>query len=241
MTIVLECEFPMFFSYRIPDFSSQYALSSLFPGPSTIKLAIVATTVDYGGIDKAREVFNDIKNAKIGIVPPKKIITVNVLIRRLKAIKEFHTKVLPNNLKLLREGKIKLFNTFEKTYGIRGYVQFSEPIKIVINNLKDENTIRSIATKIGRIGSYDSIVFCRESNIGEETNIVWADENIKNLENGEYIILPVKDLKNDIGFDDINPFSLTSKKRDKKVMKKAYYLVPIKKKINGKNWSVIIT
>lgn len=241
MTIVLECEFPIFFSYRMPGFSSQYALSSLFPAPSTIKLAIVATAVDYRGIDIAREVFEGIKNAKVGVIPPKKIITVNVLVRRLKAIKDFHSKVLPSNLKLLREGKIGFFSTFERTYGIRGYVQFSEAIKIIIDNLRNENLIRSLATKIGKLGSYDSIVFCRETVLSKDVSIVWAKEEIRDLEEGRYIILPVKDLRSNISFDDINPFSQISKKKKEKVMKKAYYLVPIRKKISGKNWSVVIT
>lgn len=239
MTIVLECEFPSFFSYRIPGFSSQYALSSLFPGPSTVKLGLVATTIDYKGIEKAKEIFNILKNARIGIIPPKKIVTINVLIKRLKAVKEFRNKVLPKNLKALEEGKIDFFNTFEKTYGIRGYVQYSEPLKIVIENLENEEQIEEIAEKLGRLGSYDSVVFCRKGKIKDNSEVIWAKDKLLDIDDKNYFIIPIKDLKSEVSFNDINPFYPKNKAR-KKVMKNVYYFVPIKRKLNGKNWNVYI-
>jgi CRISPR-associated Cas5-like protein len=41
--------FAGFFSYRVPDFSSQYALSSPVPGPSIVKPGLISTGIEQKG------------------------------------------------------------------------------------------------------------------------------------------------------------------------------------------------
>jgi CRISPR-associated Cas5-like protein len=54
------------FSYRIPYFSSSYALSAPAPSPSTIKLALVASTINRtGNLEKGRRLFERIRNCRI--------------------------------------------------------------------------------------------------------------------------------------------------------------------------------
>ena len=98
-------EFASLFSYRIPDFSSQYALPSILPGPSTIKLAIVSTAIETtGNVEYGKEVFEIIKNTEIKISLQKRVAQTTVLIRRLK--------------------KKRKNSGFELTFGIRGYIHY---------------------------------------------------------------------------------------------------------------------
>ena len=84
--IKAEYEFGSLFSYRVPDYPSpSYALSSPLPGPSTIKLAIVAAAIETSGKVKLGEkAFEIVKNARIKIKVPRRIAISNVLIKRLK-------------------------------------------------------------------------------------------------------------------------------------------------------------
>ena len=77
--------FPSFYSYRIPEYSSQYALALPIIAPSTIKLAIVSTAIRISGkVETGKRIFDYIKNAKVGVKPPGKIVINSVFIKRLK-------------------------------------------------------------------------------------------------------------------------------------------------------------
>ena len=81
----LEIHFPSFYSYRIPDYSSQYALALPLIAPSTIKLAIVSTAIRISGrVEEGKRIFDYVKDAKVGIKLPKTIAINNVFIKRLK-------------------------------------------------------------------------------------------------------------------------------------------------------------
>ncbi|HID93244.1 MAG TPA: CRISPR-associated protein Cas5, partial [bacterium (Candidatus Stahlbacteria)] len=65
MWLGAEYEFGSMFSYRIPNFSPSFALSSPIPGPSTIKLAIVATAIERSkNLDYGKDIFDIIKSSK---------------------------------------------------------------------------------------------------------------------------------------------------------------------------------
>ncbi len=73
------------FSYRIPYFSSSYALSAPAPSPSTIKLAIVATAINRtGNIEKGKKLFEQLKLANIATELPEKIVLFKAFMKRLK-------------------------------------------------------------------------------------------------------------------------------------------------------------
>ncbi|MFQ6119719.1 MAG: CRISPR-associated protein Cas5 [Methanosarcinales archaeon] len=217
-----EYEVGSLFSYRIPNFSSQYALSSLLPGPSTIKLAIVATAIEMSGNPKkGEEVFEIIKNSKIKIKTPEKVSVFNVLIKRLK--------------------KSKTEDKFEKTFGIRGYVHFLETLIIFIEVKDDfENKISNILKKIRRFGTSDSLVFCKsvkDENPPEES-IEPLDE-MKSTEERNTLIIPVMDLNPEAKFGNVNPYDQEARKRDVLIQK--FYQFPYIKQIQGKNWIVYET
>ncbi|RLI43963.1 type I-A CRISPR-associated protein Cas5, partial [Candidatus Bathyarchaeota archaeon] len=67
-------EFASTFSYRIPYFSSSYALTTLAPSPSTIKLAIVASIINRkGNIKDGKILFEGIRTAEVLMELPTKI------------------------------------------------------------------------------------------------------------------------------------------------------------------------
>ncbi|RLF79884.1 type I-A CRISPR-associated protein Cas5, partial [Thermococci archaeon] len=67
----LRIHFPSFYSYRIPEYSSQYALALPLIAPSTIKLALVATAIRMSGkVSEGKRIFEYVKDAKVGIKLP---------------------------------------------------------------------------------------------------------------------------------------------------------------------------
>jgi len=215
-------EFASLFSYRIPDFSSQYALTSLLPGPSTIKLALVATAIRHSGdISFGGKIFDIVRNSEIVLIPPKRIAVSNVLIRRLKK-------------------KRQKIGEFERTFGIRGYAHFSEPLRVYIN-VRDENgeEIKSLLSRVRQLGSYDSIVYCKySSKESPPENAVRPIETFEKSEKKVFMI-PIKDINSDssITFEDVNPFTRKTK-ASKKVFVNRFYSLHVIKQEQGKNWVI---
>jgi CRISPR-associated Cas5-like protein len=245
-------EFGSLFSYRIPDYPSpSYALSSPLPGPSTIKLAIVATAIETSGkIDFGEEVFETVKNAWIKIKSPQKIALSNLLIKRLKQRdpSKQKTNIIGDceecgkkNVKLwLIEGKNickECATVLESTFGIRGYVHFQEPLTIYLY-VDNKDVIKELLQKIRQFGTSDSLVYCK--NVAEEEPSANCIEPVGTLEKAQrnVLLVPVKDLNPDkeINFDDVNPYVKSSRGKD--VFVKRFYLLPISKQIQGKNWVV---
>lgn len=216
-----EYEFGGLFSYRMPDFSSQYALSSPLPGPSTIKLAIVATAIETTGkVSYGERVFNIVKNAEIRIAKPRTIAVSNCLIKRLKKEK----------------GAAKL----RVTFGIRGYVHFQDPLRIFIEVKESEKEIKSFLKRIRRFGTSDSLMYCiTPLESMEEFPPEDAIRPVENLQQEKVtsVVIPVKDINpsSKIQFRHVNIYDET-KSKDTFIRK--YYLLPISNKREGKNWVV---
>lgn len=211
-------EFASLFSYRTPDFSSQYALSSILPGPSTIKLAMVSTAIETtGNPEYGNEIFELIKSSEIKIQLPQKIAQTNVLIKRLKKKKEGRG--------------------FETTFGIRGYVHYSQNINVYINISESKaDAIKKVLRNIRRFGTSDSLACC--TNLIEEEpseTAVTATRDLSRSKNNS-LIIPVKDINPNSTFEDVNVYS--TKKRTKNVLISKIYSVPISKQFQGKNWMV---
>lgn len=219
--IKAEYEIGSLFSYRIPDYPSpSYALSSPLPGPSTIKLAIVATSIEASGkLDFGETIFETLKMRKIKIKIPRRIALSNMLIKRLKKKKDSFE--------------------LESTFGIRGYVHLLEPLTIYINvDDDDADSIKELLKKVRRFGTSDSLVYCK--TVGEEEPPPNCIEPVETLEKAprNVLLVPVKDLNPDkkITFEDVNPYAKSSRSKD--VFVRRFYLLPISKRIQGENWVV---
>lgn len=220
--VKLTLHFPSFFSYRIPDYSSQYALSVPLPSPSVIKLAAVATAIrNSGKVAEGERVFYAVRDADVKILPPNKIAVTSVLIKRLKKKKN------PTELQ-----------SFEPTFGVREYVFFSDDINLFIGS-SDIHAAVKYFSSLRYLGSGDSILYVK--NLEVETPPEYAIKAITSKEltetcSNEYcIVYPVKDISKKATFDQINPYSSKSSKNAFEMM---YYLIKAKLK-KGKNWKVL--
>ena len=249
-------EFGSLFSYRIPDYPSpSYALSSPLPGPSTIKLAIVATAIETSGkVDFGEKIFEIVKNTAIKIKTPKKIALSNMLIKRLKQKDPSKQKTeivgdcegcTKKNVKLwLIEEKGKQLckecaTTLESTFGIRGYVHFLEPLTIYLN-VDNKECLKELLKKVRRFGTSDSLVYCRD--VVEEEPPANCIEPVETIEKSQrnVLLVPVKDLNPDseIKFEHVNPYDNSKPPKDKKVFVRKFYLIPISEHKQGKNWII---
>ncbi|MEM2582758.1 MAG: type I-A CRISPR-associated protein Cas5 [Candidatus Thermoplasmatota archaeon] len=218
-----EYEVGSFFSYRIPDYPSpSYALSSPLPGPSTIKLAIVSTAIQTtGDINYGEKIFKAVRDAKIKIKVPKKIAVYNPFIKRLK--------------------KKKGGAHFEPTFGIRGYIHFLETLCIYLEvEIKVEEEIQELLKKIRRLGTSDSLVWCKwVTNEAPTNSCIEAVETLEEAQRN-VLLVPVRDLNPLTEFDTINPYTCP-KRKEKDIFVKKFFLLPISKKISGKNWIIYET
>lgn len=215
-------EFGGLFSYKVPGFSSQYALSSPLPGPSTIKLALVATAIETKNVSNGEKIFEVVKNANVKLSPPRRIALSNVLIKRLKAKKERKKRGL------------------ETTFGIRGYVHFAEPFKIYIEDGETRGEIENLLRRIRRLGTSDSVVYCK--SVKEEIPPENAIEAVKTFEKAEknMLIIPVKDLNPDpdVKFKHINIYDKSKPPRGKGIFVSKFYMIPVLHQEQGKNWTI---
>jgi len=226
--IKAEIEFASTFSYRMPDTSSQFAIPMLLPGPSTIKLALVATTIlQSGNIDEGQSMFELLKRAETKFLLPERISVFRPLIKRLKA----------KSAALKSRG-------FESTFGTRGYVLYSGPVifYLSISNVTNEE-FKKIAVALEclrRLGTSDSLLMV--SNITRKAPsdsflTVEPLASLKVLERGG-LIQKVKDIAHEACFSDVNPFEKSNKKgkKRKRPFVTKFYVLPVKSVKEGGNW-----
>lgn len=214
---------PSFFSYRIPDYSSQYALSVPLPSPSAIKLGLVATAIrTTGNVAEGKRIFYTVRDADIRVIPPKQIAINSVLVKRLKKKKN------PTKLE-----------TFERTFGVREYVFFSEDIDLFFG-CDNINTAIKYFGMLRYIGSGDSILYVRCVELVKKPpesaiKAVTDKEFVEVISKEHCTIYPVKDINKKAKFEHINPYS---GKSCKNVFERKYYLINAKIK-KGKNWKLL--
>jgi CRISPR-associated Cas5-like protein len=205
------------FSYRIPYFSSSFAISAPVPSPSTIKLALVSSTINRtGNIDKGKELFNNIRNAKVEVELPETFAVFKAFMKRLKK---------------KRQGE-----GFERTFGIREYILYNGNLGIRLEINSNENLVSEAFKKIQYIGTSDSICsYIEELNESSPERIVkQSSPDFSGANKG--VIYLLSDFSENTTFNDINPFSGKKLKKDNLILKP--YLFPIRVKQKDKNCTV---
>lgn len=222
--------FPSFFSSRIPDYSSQYALSLPIPSPSTVKLGLVATAIRTSGrVEEGERVFYAVRDSEVMIKPPEQIIINSFLIKRLKKKGEKEKKE--------KQEKIDYKPAFENTFGTREYVFYAEDPELYIG-CEDLCTVKKYIKMLRYLGSSDSIVYVKQVKEIEKP----PQNAIKAVKGDEFnmaskidcVVYPVKDIDKKAKFEELNPFSGEFAKN---VFEIKYYLIRAKIK-KGKNWKV---
>lgn len=216
----LRIHFPSFYSYRIPDYSSQYALALPLIAPSTIKLALVATAIRMSGkVSEGKRIFEYVKDAKVGIKLPKVIVVNSVFIKRLK--------------------KKKNQPGFQPSFGVREYVHFGGDLEIYLgfSKIGIPKELITYAQSIRYLGTSDSIVYITADWVYREPADVIFPLELSKVPEGA-IIYPVKDFAKKVTFEQINPYS--SKKAGKPYETKYYPILLSRHPKEGKNWKLFV-
>jgi len=198
------------FSYRIPYFSSSYALSAPAPSPSTIKLALVASTINRtGNVEKGRQLFEKILSSPVTVELPEKIVLFKAFMKRLKK---------------KRQGQ-----GFERTFGIREYILYHGDLGIYLDAERgDTEEISQGFRNIQYFGTSDSICLCIENSLTEPTPSrcikLQAEQKEPLHQNGTVFLL--SDFIETTSFEDVNPYSGKKMRKGSIVLKP--YLFPIK-------------
>ncbi|NJE06353.1 CRISPR-associated protein Cas5 [Thermococcus sp. M36] len=215
----LVVHFPSFYSYRIPEYSSQYALALPLIAPSTIKLAIVSMAIRMSGkVSEGKRIFGYIRDAKVGIKPPKEIAINSVFVKRLK--------------------KKKDQSGFQQSFGVREYAHFSGDVEVYMG-LPDDvpEEVKHYAKHIRYFGTSDSLAYVKRVEwVNEPPQRIVFPVGISEIPSGSYIY-PVKDFSPKATFEQINPYS--PKSPGKPYETKYYPLRLSKRPVEGSNWKVL--
>jgi len=223
-------EFASAFSYRIPYFSSSYALSAPSPSPSTIKLAVVATAINrMGSIEKGKVLFQKLRDAKVTVELPERMVFFKAFMKRLKKKRKEEQLKTPFGI---------ITKRFESTFGIREYILYDGLLSVYLNVPQDIiKEVSEVLKKIQYFGTSDSICSCLESGVMEPP----LERCIKPCERGGLpltsgIIFLLSDFTEKTTFESINPFS--SKKMRKGDITLKPYLFPIEVVKKDKNCTI---
>ena len=207
------------FSYRIPYFSSSYALSAPAPSPSTIKLAIVASAINRtGNIETGRILFEKIRTSEVLMELPEKISIFKVFLKRLK--------------------KKRQEQAFEPTFGIREYAIYNGPLKIYLNVPK--GTLEAIIEALRNIqflGTSDSICTCTHIAKVAQPPAKCAKPHSTTKDKTNGIIFLLTDFTNKATFDAVNPYAKKKLRKNEDIILRPY-IFPIKVIKKDKNCTV---
>jgi CRISPR-associated Cas5-like protein len=211
------------FSYRIPYFSSSYALSAPAPSPSTIKLAIVASAINRtGNVNAGKTLFKKICTSEVLMELPERISVFKVFLKRLK--------------------KKRQEQAFEITFGIREYIIYNGPLKIYLNVPEDslKATIEALRN-IQFLGTSDSICTCTNTTKVTRPPTKCAKPHfITEQEKMNGVIFLLTDFTNKATFDAVNPYTKKKLRKDEDIISKPY-IFPIKVIKKDKNCTVYTT
>lgn len=210
-------EFASLFSYRLPNFSPSFALSAPMPGPSAVKLALVATRIDaMGSRDAGEALFNTIRDAPVCLEPPEWIAISKVLIRRLRRVKG---------------GQI------DQSYGLREYAHLGGPMRIFIE-VADATGDIVVETmqRLRRIGTSESLLWClRVERMPPDLTRVarLLTPNLSGINLQGRLVVPLLDIRPGTLFDQVDPFS---GRRAENFVEQHLYIFPLKVEKYGRNW-----
>ncbi|HRR29377.1 MAG TPA: hypothetical protein P5270_08460 [Victivallales bacterium] len=189
-----ELHFSGLFSYRIPNLSPSYALTSIIPSPSAVRLALVETAIrSKGSVNYGEEMFELIKVAPLEIEPPDRVSVLKFFIKRLKPSKSKE-------------------KGFEISFGVREYCHFLGPMKIYMRLKEREEEVRFIFRQLGRLGTTDSTLRCEVSLSEKEPELSNTIKVIGTLKPefsnlSRRPVVSLKEIKKDTDFSQINPYS----------------------------------
>lgn len=215
-----ELDFASLYSYRMPNLSPGYALTSLVPSPAALRLALVDAAIkSTGSVAYGEQVFEIVKSLPLEIEPPEKVAVLKFFIKRLKPSK------------LPKKG-------FEKSFGVREYCHFLGPVKIYLKTTEKKNEIVRLFTLLRRLGTTDSIAMGAAKIEDKEPSLsfTYKETTMLKPELSNLARRPVSTLNEinpDAQFCQVNPYA-KEKKRNPFIQK--IFVLPLVEERRGENW-----
>ena len=218
--IGIELDFGSLFSYRMPNLSPSFALTSPVPSPSSFRLAIVDSAIRHtGSVDYGKEIFEFIKGVSLEIEPPDRVAVLKFFIKRLKPGKQ---------------GEL-----LEST-AVREYCHFDGPMKIYLSPPDRIDEICGLLKRLNHIGTSDSLAHCRafvSKNVPPIDTIckevIYMRPDISNMRRRP--VVTVNDFDPKASFDQIDPYS--NVRRGKPYQQKLLVL-PLVEEKRGENYVI---
>lgn len=215
------------FSYRIPYFSSSYALSAPVPSPSTVKLALVSSVINRNGnVEAGKKLFEKIRCSMVTMELPEKMIMLKAFMKRLKQKRKGHETTIKTSFG-------ELVERFEPTFGIREYVIYCGPLHIYVDAPDDsvQDVLKGFKL-VQYFGSSDSLCTCLETNTSEPN---WQ-KCIRPVDSGnekfdtQGMVFLLTDFTEKVAFESVNPFSGKKLKKGELLQKPYFFPLKIIKK-----------
>jgi len=243
--------FGSMFSYRMPDLSPSFALASPCPSPAAFRLALVDAAIRYAcpmtgrkPEDVGEEIFAKVNlqalpTGDLLFEPPQRVLVFKFFIKRIKG--------------------------GEVSFGVREYCLFDEPLKVYLSvpqkevNEHEELTIAWCLRRLRRLGTTDSLLFCRyvrplktvDSMLPKDVKAKcfrWMnggdrEETVRGVEYPIYMVNEIaatvrkKGKEVPVDFSLVNPY--TRNPKDPSPFVKIAVVAPLKVARRGENWYLL--
>ena len=218
--IGVELNFGSLFSYRMPNLSPSFALTSPVPSPAALRLAIVDSAIRHtGSLDYGEDIFEFIKGVSLEIEPSDRVAVLKFFIKRLKPGKQ---------------GEL-----LEST-AVREYCHFVGPMKIYLSPTDRIEEICGLLKRLNHIGTSDSLVHCKAliSNDVPSSDtickeVISVKPDISNMRRRPVVTL--NDLDPKASFDQINPYSNVRRGRP---YQQKLLVLPLVEERRGENYVI---
>jgi hypothetical protein len=256
-----EIEFAGAFSYRQPDASAQFVIGSPIPSPATVKLTLVDTAIRWNNsVEIGRQVFDWLKTCKVHCVPPAQVIRFRVFLKRLKPEEVVACPNHPDFTVSAKSSKEKRppcphcgssltlkAKSLEGSTGIRDYFLLDDCLTIYLQVPADKvEVVRQLLLKVRRLGTSDSLCWCRDVREIEESELPheFFARKLEELPESALrqgitqgmLVARLSDLTERSEFDGFNPFGGNPRWAN---LEKASYLLPLRMERYGETWALL--
>ncbi len=217
-----EVKFASFYSYRVPNLSPSFSLSSPVPSPAAIRLALVDAVIRHTGkLNEGKSIFEVVRSARLEIEPPERVAIMKFFLKRMKPEKPTKGE---------RAGLIP-------STGVREYCLPSSPMVIWLETEERERITEALCW-LRRLGTTDSLVFCSVGDGTPDMAVCARRADGLSLKTQNFMqraVFTLNELKMDATFEQVDPYA---EGRRGQPFEKQLYVLPLVREQAGGNWVI---
>ncbi len=209
------------FHYRMPESAAIAAVTPFVPSPLTVKMAMIASLLQFGDINGAEIIAKNMHKIEVKIVPPKAALSFKAFLRYRS----------PPAVESEEKGLDETGSYYPSRPHMREYAIFQDGLEIYVKLPVDIVNYGKRALKnIRYLGSKDSIVACFDLM---EDNPPHDSQCISKLDcDNPGIVVLLADFKQNTQIQDLK--QLIPGNRDERMYKKTPYSIPGKTITKGR-------